>query len=121
MDIDIVDRRPKGRQLAQALRWRLKQALARLEGPVQRVTLTLADINGPRGGVDQRCQLVIGLEGGAPLVIQAEAESVQQATGNAIARARRNLARRVKKRQQRRRQGPPKGDRSFRGCQRNPA
>ena len=106
MDIEIVDRRPAGFQLAKALRWRLRQALARLEGPVRQVTLTLADINGPRGGLDQHCQLVIALEGDAPLVIQERAETVQQATGHAIARARRNLAKRIKKRQHRRRQWP---------------
>lgn len=106
MDINIVDRRPAGIQLAQALRWRLRQALARLQGPVRQVTLTLADINGPRGGTDQQCQLVIALDGDDPLVIQERAETVQQATGNAIARARRNLAKRIKKRQQRRRQWP---------------
>lgn len=107
MRIEIVDRLPAGRKLAAALQWRLRQALARLEGPVHAVSLTLADVNGPRGGRDQACQLVIQLPGEPSLVIHEQADTVQQATGNAIARARRNLARRIKRRQQRRRQQVP--------------
>lgn len=106
MKIEILDRRPEGRQLARALQWRLKQALARLDGPVTGVSLTLNDLNGPRGGLDQDCQLIIALAGEPPVVIHERAETVQQATGNAIARARRSLARRIKKRQHRRRQWP---------------
>jgi ribosome-associated translation inhibitor RaiA len=97
MRVEVVDRRPVSRRITDGLRWRIQQSLARLDGPVQKVTVTLDDANGPRGGVDQNCQLVIEMDHQPALIIRERAESVQQATGMAIARARRSLARRLQK------------------------
>ena len=106
MRVEVVDRRPVSRRIADGLRWRIQQSLARLEGPVQYVTVTLDDTNGPRGGIDQACQLVIGMDGQQPLIIRERGESVQQATGMAIARARRSLAKRIQKLRRHRRRPP---------------
>jgi ribosome-associated translation inhibitor RaiA len=40
---------------------RLRFALGRFTGRVGRVTVRLSDVNGPRGGIDKRCQLVAAL------------------------------------------------------------
>lgn len=97
MKVDVIDRRPVSRRISEGLRWRIQQSLARLDAPVQRVTVTLNDDNGPRGGLDQNCQLVIEMDHQPSLIIRERAESVQQATGIAITRARRSLAKRLQK------------------------
>ncbi|HQX83273.1 MAG TPA: hypothetical protein PKW63_16020 [Vicinamibacterales bacterium] len=41
---------------------RFEFALGRFSGRVHSVTVRVADINGPRGGVDQRCRVTVQLQ-----------------------------------------------------------
>jgi putative sigma-54 modulation protein len=40
---------------------RLRSALGRFVAAIDRVTVRLADVNGPRGGVDKRCLIAVAL------------------------------------------------------------
>jgi len=40
---------------------RLRFALGRFESRIDGVTLRLTDVNGPRGGIDKRCQVAVAL------------------------------------------------------------
>ena len=40
---------------------RFRFALGRFAPRIGRVTITMADVNGPRGGLDKRCRVVVGL------------------------------------------------------------
>ena len=62
MDLDIRGVNYElGDELEQYVERRLRFALWRLAGRIGRVTVRLSDINGPRGGIDKRCQIVVAL------------------------------------------------------------
>ncbi len=48
---------------------RLDFALSRFRHMIHRVAVHLGDVNGPKGGIDQRCHVVARVRTGAPLVI----------------------------------------------------
>lgn len=49
---------------------RLQFALSRNDQHITRVQVRLADINGPRGGVDKRCQIDLTMAGQSDIVIE---------------------------------------------------
>lgn len=92
MDIEICERQAAA--LPQGLaRTRLRAALRRLGGWVMRVHVRLSDDNGPRGGVDQRCQLRLQTRQGHALVVTAVAEDARAAFELALQRLARLLGR----------------------------
>ncbi|QDV37631.1 HPF/RaiA family ribosome-associated protein [Tautonia plasticadhaerens] len=85
---------------------RLRSALGRLEGRIDRVTVTLTDVNGPRGGPDKRCRIAVSLAprggvivtgvGSDPFALVSRAASrAGRATRRALDRRRRTSARTV--------------------------
>ncbi len=48
----------------QQIERRASFALARLSSVITRVEVSLADTNGPRGGVDKRCRVLVHMDGG---------------------------------------------------------
>ena len=83
---------------------RLQFALARFSGRIQRVNVFLQDQNGPRGGVDKTCRIVVRLRDGGDLVAEVVDAcwegAVDRATtrvGNTVSRevARLNASRRI--------------------------
>ncbi|HZH02661.1 MAG TPA: HPF/RaiA family ribosome-associated protein [Myxococcaceae bacterium] len=70
----LVDIRTRRFTLTPALRdyceRRLRFALGRFSAHLSRVNARLSDINGPRGGDDKRCLLVVFLEGANPVSIE---------------------------------------------------
>jgi putative sigma-54 modulation protein len=49
---------------------RLAFALGRFGGRIQRVAVYLADLNGPKGGVDKRCRLVARLGRAGTMIVE---------------------------------------------------
>lgn len=47
----------------------IQEALGRFDEKIQRVQVVLVDVNGPRGGLDKECRLVIHPKRMAPIVI----------------------------------------------------
>ena len=70
---------------------RLGFALGRFGDRVGRVTVSLEDLNGPRGGMDQPCRIEVGM--GPSGKVKAEATDVEVAA--AVNRAAERIARRV--------------------------
>ena len=54
----------------QQIERRASFALARLSAVIKRVEVSLADTNGPRGGVDKRCRVLVHLDGGATAFVE---------------------------------------------------
>lgn len=74
---------------------RLRFALARTGEGIRSVTLTLGDINGPRGGCDKTCSVRIARHNRPVLVIGQTAEDMYAAIDRAADRAGRALAREI--------------------------
>jgi putative sigma-54 modulation protein len=50
---------------------RLSFALRRFRGRIRHVTVRLVDLNGPRRGVDSRCSMIVDLNDGRRIVVDA--------------------------------------------------
>ena len=66
---------------------RIRNALRRLSWLAPRVRVHLSDVNGPRGGIDKRCQVELISDSTGPVVITSMARDWLSARHSALARA----------------------------------
>jgi len=90
---------------------RLSFALARFGRRVRAVSVGLADLNGPRGGIDKRCSMQARLDPRGTVRV----EDTDSDLPAAIDRAATRLARAVTRALERRREGPRPPGSSNRG------
>ena len=94
-----LELRAKGIQVTEKLRahidQRLRSALGRFGDRVRRVSVSLKDINGPKGGEDIRCEIRAQIANSGSLVIQETNTNSFAAVARASARARQTLARQI--------------------------
>jgi hypothetical protein len=83
----------------------LETALGRFKRRITGVTVALEDLNGPRGGVDKRCRIVLGLRRDRTVVVQATAENEYAAIAEACSRVRSRVVRTLTSDRRRRRPG----------------
>ncbi|MBL4684025.1 MAG: HPF/RaiA family ribosome-associated protein [Nannocystaceae bacterium] len=84
--------------LVRLARRRVTTALRRAHSEVRRVDVRLVDLNGPRGGVDQRCRITLELKReGRPIVAEATDARIEVAIASAAGR----LARQVHRQRER--------------------
>ncbi len=76
---------------------RFVTALDRFNAYVSRVRVRIEDLNGPRGGIDKRCQARISFISGASMAIEATANDAYAAIDWAAQRAKLRVSRRVDK------------------------
>jgi putative sigma-54 modulation protein len=106
MRIDVDGNRVAvGERLRDQIEGRLESALSRLDGWVQKATVYLDDVNGPRGGVCKLCRVVVTANGIEKVVVTEMGESVQASTSRAIRRSVSALKRRLKQRRDRKTAG----------------
>lgn len=79
-----------------------KRRLARLGDRIRRVSITLSDVNGPKGGRDKRCQVTLSIAGQPNVISDAVTTDVNAAVDRSLMRARRRLDGRHKRRLSRR-------------------
>lgn len=72
---------------------RLRFALSRFADRIGRVTIRVADLNGPRGGVDKQCRIVVKLRSGGEIVIDDTAIALEMAIDRGADRVQRAVAR----------------------------
>jgi hypothetical protein len=94
--LTIVDRnkclKARGRELA---RRRLFFALSRFDSKIDQVTLSVRDLNGPKGGIDKRCQLRVKLRYGDDVILTDLESTVEACISRLADRAGRAVARRI--------------------------
>lgn len=78
---------------------RVRFALRRITGLVSWARVQFSDVNGPRGGVDKRCQVELKTDGAAKVVITSLAHDWQAALNSSLTRATRVLTRTLKRSQ----------------------
>jgi len=113
MSINIQAR---GFRLTSALRQyvlsKLEKILQRYRNQSPKVSVTLQDINGPRGGEDMRCRILLTLDGQRTLVIQETAEDMYDAIAVAASRAKWAVNRQFERLQDRKRKTTRRPDSS---------
>ena len=72
---------------------RLRFALSRFAERIERVTLRCADLNGPRGGVDKQCRIVVKLRPSGEVVIDDAATDLETAIDRGADRVQRAVVR----------------------------
>ena len=96
MQIEIRTRRLNERETPKAYcEKRLRSALGRFTDQIERVVVSLSDINGPRGGEDKKCVVRVQLRAQNLLVVSALSESMHAALDLAAARVNRSVGRRL--------------------------
>lgn len=96
MEISTVDRSGylSSATLA-SVRRRLLFALSRFDPKIETVELTVSDVNGPKGGIDKECRILLRLRRGSDIVITDRDTSVAAGVARAVDRAARTLSRRI--------------------------
>lgn len=82
---------------------RLQFALARFSGRIQRAQVVLEDQNGPRGGLDKSCRIVVRLREAGDVVVEVADVNWEIAVDRATTRVGHTVARRLARRRANRR------------------
>ena len=93
MQVVFESRDPEGARLRELAVQRARFVMRRLAWLVPRAKVQLSDVNGPRGGIDKRCQVELRTDGAGSVVVASVASDWRTALDNALARAARFLMR----------------------------
>jgi len=93
MKVLFKSRHPQATELRDLTERRVRFVLRRLGWLVPRAEVQMSDVNGPRGGVDKRCQVELRTDGAGSVVVASVAHDWRMALDNALARAARFLVR----------------------------
>ena len=93
MQVLFKSRHPHATELRDLAERRVRFVLRRMNWLVPRAEVQLSDVNGPRGGVDKRCQVELRTDGAGSVVVTSIANDWRTALDNALARAARFLMR----------------------------
>lgn len=93
MQVLFKSRHPRASDLRDLTERRVRFVLRRLGWLVPRAEVRMSDVNGPRGGIDKRCQVELRTDGAGSVVVAAVASDWRTALDNALARAARFLVR----------------------------
>ena len=77
---------------------RVRAALAVAPGVVTGATARMRDVNGPKGGIDMGCRIVVALRGRGTVVVDAIDRDLYAAIDSAAAKLREAIRRRLKRR-----------------------
>lgn len=87
MQVIFETRDPEAARLKPLAERRVRLALRRLNWLAPRARVHLSDVNGPRGGIDKRCQVELITDSTGPVVITSMARDWRSALYSALARA----------------------------------
>jgi ribosome-associated translation inhibitor RaiA len=103
MQVLFKSRHPQATELRDLTERRARFVLRRLGWLVPRAEVQMSDVNGPRGGIDKRCQVELRTDGAGSVVVTSVAGDWRTALDNALARAARFLMRMWRRRNDSRR------------------
>lgn len=75
-------------------------AFDRYKTQVKHISVYLADVNGPRGGVDKICQITADLDHGDPVMILEEGIEIEPTVNRAVGKLSYRIGRRLQRRRQ---------------------
>lgn len=92
MNIEVVDRSGLcSEALAQYATRRLSFALDRFRDSIAHIRLRLLDLNGPKGGQDKECQLVISIPRSKSIILKNKTSDIYAAIDCVAERAKRQI------------------------------
>ncbi|MGH7873725.1 MAG: CBS domain-containing protein [Candidatus Binatia bacterium] len=80
------------------IRQTLGMKLGKYANSIERVSVRVRDVNGPKGGIDQVCRIKVVLSGLPSVVFQSQAASLKDAINGALTGAERTVRRSVERR-----------------------
>ena len=83
------------------LRRKLGRKLGKFASSIERTSVRVEDVNGPRGGVDKRCRIKVVLTGLPSVVVEERHHVLQAALDGAVARAERAVRQTTQRRSMR--------------------
>ena len=84
------------------IRCKLGTKLGKFSTSIERVSVRMKDVNGPRGGVDQVCRIKVVLSGLRRVVFESKAASLRRAIDAALAGTERVVRRTLQRRRMKR-------------------
>lgn len=84
-------------RMKQMVERRLLFALARFQPTLQRISVVLSDLNGPKGGIDQACRVTAFLMHGDVLTITDQDAKIELAVGRCAERLSRAVTRQLER------------------------
>lgn len=113
MKVVFESRDPGAAQLRELAEHRTSFVMRRLTWLVPTARVQMSDVNGPRGGVDKRCQVELKTEGAGTVVVTSLARDWRSALDAALLRAARALVRLWRRDHQRRPERSPRAGSGF--------
>ncbi len=99
MKIDItMHQSGSDKKISRKVTRRARLALSRFDTSIQAVTIRITDTNGPKGGIDMRCVVLMKLMSVGELVVHGEGENVFSALNQCLSRADRAISRSLERR-----------------------
>jgi CBS domain-containing protein len=80
------------------VRRKLGRKLGKFASSIERTSVRVEDVNGPRGGVDKRCRIKVVLAGLPSIVVEERHHALQAALDGALARAERAVRQTMQRR-----------------------
>jgi ribosomal subunit interface protein len=74
---------------------KIQVMLGRYESKISSINVSLFDINGPKGGEDKCCKIIVKINGASPIVVQETAEDLYAAINTCSRRSRRAVKRQL--------------------------
>ena len=81
---------------------RANDSIERFEEHIDRCTVTIRDVNGPRRGIDMTCQISINMGSMGTVVVHTTADGVYRSLNRCLEQAVRGIQRRLTRRRDRR-------------------
>lgn len=78
---------------------RLGRLYRKASHTIRRISLTVTDVNGPKGGIDKLCKLRVSMSGKPSIVVVARQDTSEKAFVEAFKRVNQTLFRQLKKQQ----------------------
>lgn len=93
-----------GEPLREHITRRLHFALGRFHPAIRRLDVRVGDVNGPRGGVDKICHILVSLRasGSSPVAVETSDSDLYAAVDRSTDRVGRSVARALERQRQRR-------------------
>lgn len=78
---------------------RLRSSLGRIAGQIDRLRISISDVNGPRGGVDKRCLIAVALVPRGTIMVESSGSNPVALITDAVKRTKLSVIRALKRQQ----------------------